>query len=235
MKKHNISYSKEEHILRKHDFNQDFFEKIDTEAKAYFLGFIIADGSVSDTNNNGVVNRLAINISHKDVEILEMLKKEIEANSTEIEIYTPHESTFSSNLMSRLTLNSVKLCEDLAKLGVVRNKRTKEYMPEINHHLKRHLVRGFFDGDGSVHKDNRGAPIVSFTKSKSMLRNIQEYLIKEINSSRNTSVNSAGIGRNSFNFQLSSIKDSVNFYHLIYDDANFYLNRKYKVFTSLVS
>ena len=30
--------------MRKYKFNENFFESIDTEAKAYFLGLLYADG-----------------------------------------------------------------------------------------------------------------------------------------------------------------------------------------------
>lgn len=36
-------------INRKHTLNQTFFDTIDTEAKAYFLGLLWADGSLSKT------------------------------------------------------------------------------------------------------------------------------------------------------------------------------------------
>lgn len=36
-------------INRKHTLNEKYFDKIDTEHKAYWLGFLWADGSISKT------------------------------------------------------------------------------------------------------------------------------------------------------------------------------------------
>jgi hypothetical protein len=49
--------------VSKFNFNEDYFESIDTEDKAYFLGFIVADGSVSDDTNT-------IKIIQKETDIL---------------------------------------------------------------------------------------------------------------------------------------------------------------------
>ena len=236
MNKRNIKYDSEKYIVRKHHFNEDFFETIDSESKAYFLGFIIADGSVERSTKWGKVKRLKINISHKDIEILEMFKSEIGADTVDVETYIPSSKTYSQNPMSRFTLNSVKLCDDLKKYGVIKNKRTKEVLPILDKDLMPHLIRGFFDGDGSVHAQTRnGKPLVSFTKSKSVLTGIREYLIKELNVSPGPSILEVGSGRKSYTYRLSSAADNENFYHFIYDNANFYLNRKYEKFTSLLS
>lgn len=236
MKKRNIEYDNQKFIKRKHYFNENFFETIDSESKAYFLGFIIADGSVERPTKWGKVNRLKINISHKDIEILKMFKKEIGADTVDIETYIPSAETYSQNPMSRFTLNSVKLCDDLKKYGVIKNKRTKEVLPILDKDLMPHLIRGFFDGDGSIYaRQINGKPLVSFTKSKSVLTGIREYLIKELNVSPGPSILEVGSGRKSYTYRLSSAADNENFYHFIYDNANFYLNRKYEKFTSLLS
>jgi len=52
--------------VNKYSFNEDYFEKIDTEDKAYFLGFIVADGSV---------NEVRLNISQKEPDILYEFEK----------------------------------------------------------------------------------------------------------------------------------------------------------------
>ena len=38
-------------ILRKYNVNHDFFESINTEERAYWLGFISADGCISERYN----------------------------------------------------------------------------------------------------------------------------------------------------------------------------------------
>ena len=63
---------------RKHDFDQKFFEKIDTEEKAYILGFIYADGCNSLHPTTGC---LSIAQMEKDVDILEKIKLAMKSTS----------------------------------------------------------------------------------------------------------------------------------------------------------
>jgi len=54
----------------KHIFNHNFFETIDTEEKAYWLGFIAADGGLASN-----IYRLTIGLNQKDQNHLEKLLK----------------------------------------------------------------------------------------------------------------------------------------------------------------
>ena len=50
-----------------YNFDESFFEDIDNEEKAYILGFISADGSISK-------NELSIRLQIKDIDILYKIK-----------------------------------------------------------------------------------------------------------------------------------------------------------------
>ena len=54
--------------LVRYKFNEDYFETIDTEDKAYFLGFIVADGNINKNNNS-------VRIIQKETDILYEFKK----------------------------------------------------------------------------------------------------------------------------------------------------------------
>jgi len=53
-------------------FDESYFECVDTEYKAYFLGFISADGCVRQRTKK--CKLLSININKKDIDILEKFK-----------------------------------------------------------------------------------------------------------------------------------------------------------------
>ena len=55
-------------VSRKYNFDENFFDKIDTEEKAYWLGFIYADGAIFKRT-------LSIRLSTKDIHHLEKFKK----------------------------------------------------------------------------------------------------------------------------------------------------------------
>ena len=50
----------------------DFFDVIDTEEKAYLLGFFIADGTI-----DSFTNRMGISIQSSDKEVLDLIKFEL--------------------------------------------------------------------------------------------------------------------------------------------------------------
>jgi len=64
-KDNNIKVRKGYDYSRKYNLNENFFDKIDSEEKAYMLGFIYADG-----NNLFKINRISIQLAKKDEDIL---------------------------------------------------------------------------------------------------------------------------------------------------------------------
>ncbi len=96
---------------RKYNLNHDYFESIDSEAKAYFLGFIFADGCVSLSDQNFL---LRIEIHKDDVEVLDGFKKHIESTS-------PIKNNLKRNSIN-IRLYSKKLIKDLLRIGCVERK-----------------------------------------------------------------------------------------------------------------
>lgn len=61
--------------------NDDYFEKIDTQTKAYFLGWMLTDGYVDDylNTNRGKIksNKIGLKLNHEDKSVLELFKQEL--------------------------------------------------------------------------------------------------------------------------------------------------------------
>lgn len=203
----------------KYEMNEQFFDFIDSEEKAYFLGYLYADGSVSF---NGYQACLAL--AEIDKSILEKFKEII--NYTGPLLFTNR--TKQQNQW-RLLLNSKYLCESLAKKNCTTRKTktiqfpNKEQVPEI---LYKHLIRGIFDGDGwSYHNKKNNdtkAGIVSASKPfLDSIKNITDQL--EIKSS-------IGNYKTYYVLTYSGNNNSYKFLHWIYDDAKIYLERKKEKF-----
>lgn len=141
-------------LLNKHGYStsdwkikvdESFFEKIDTEEKAYILGWIYSDGNVRSDG------KLRICLNEKDAKILYKIKDIIKYEG---ELYNKP-ARGSSKSQVELCINRKKITNDLARLGVMPAKSliikfpTKEQVPQD---LVRHFVRGVFDGDGSINK-----------------------------------------------------------------------------------
>ena len=169
-KKLGIDRAKINYCLRKYVFDENYFEKIDTPEKAYWLGFIMADGCVNIRTENS--KRLYIGLSNKDIQHLEKFKKDIKSDHNILvsDVTTNYNIGSNKSIVCSLTINSVKLCNDLIKYGVIPKKSGKEYISDlIPKEFIRDFIRGFFDGDGSAYYYNGGKNIGFSICSSSLL------------------------------------------------------------------
>ena len=221
--------------IRKHFFNENYFETIDTEEKAYWLGFIAADGCVMKTSRYNSY-RLQIALSYIDSLHLKKFLNCVNAKDIKITFHEP--SGFSANnkknMTARIILNSLKLCNDLSKYNIHVKKSYDIKLPNISDEMMRHYLRGFFDGDASYHyhydyKNNRyrySFEVVG--ASSSMIYQIQNYLLsKDINTHVYTR-KSYSSENQIYRLMTGSKKEMLKIIDLLYSDAHIYLNRKYE-------
>ena len=218
--------------MRKHFFNEDYFEVIDSEQKAYWLGFISADGSVTKTSKWNSY-RLQINLHQSDKDHLELFKKHIGASTSDIYDFENDSSSrgFGKSDMSRFVLNSIKLYGDLNRLNVTINKTDSIVMPNLRKDLIRHYIRGFIDGDGSFsyvpRKDVEGKYRFSFEivgNSRIIFEQFQDYFMRK-GVKLNIYQRKNG---NSFRLMSASHGNIIKLSNIIYNDATVYLKRKYE-------
>lgn len=169
IKRNNIDYRNTS--FRKYSFNKNYFENIDCKEKAYFLGFLMADGYNSNKS-------ILLSIQEQDKYILEIFKKQI--NYTGELIFVPaRKESYKNQYLIRF--NSVKLCEDMSILGCVKAKSHYTYFPNIKEEYWSHFIRGLFDGDGCIHinyKDKNGNNKLRFSimGNEKLIEKIQKIL-----------------------------------------------------------
>lgn len=116
--------------------NEHYFDFIDTEEKAYWLGFISADGYVGDDG-------ITISLQYKDKEHLNKFLNNINSNS----IIKYQKSTNSF----RVSVYSKYIVDIMRKMGFNKNKSQTQTFPNcITNDLYKHFIRGVWDGDGSI-------------------------------------------------------------------------------------
>lgn len=193
------------------NFNENYFDIIDDEHKAYWIGFIYADGNLTG-------NRLRIEIQSKDVEIINNIKTDL--NSTNKIIIAKNEKKNNR----AIGFCSDKMAADLNKYGVIENKTFKlKEIPNIPYPLIRHFIRGYFDGDGTVYIDSRHNSLrIGFYGTKDFLASIQIHLHKELGTSVNLIYKKTGCWLLSYAKQ----SDIKKIYDYLYADADLFLKRK---------
>lgn len=226
-----LGLNKVNKFKRKNKLNENYFNNIDNEHKAYWLGFIMADGGVCYTTKyykeTNSPNRLYFTLSLKDKSILERFCDDIDYDKSKIIDFIP-KGTYSNNPMCKLYINSKKLCLNLKKFDIVPEKTGKEKFLNLSNELMPHFIRGFFDGDGSVWKHNNRIH-VSFTGNKDFLEDLMNYLYKE-KIIDNKYIISEYENKNVCDFKFAKTKSIKNFFDYIYKDSTIHLERKYNKF-----
>lgn len=215
---------------RKYDVNDDYFEIIDTEHKAYWLGFMYADGYIlSDRDTIG------ISLSVKDITHIEKFKRDVSSQSP-IKTYIQRSGYKENTLYSRLLIRSKKMKEDLIKHGVFKKKTNTLKFPKwLDKKLFPHFIRGYFDGDGCLThggKCKNGNTIynIKIVGTKNMLINIEKILKIDIK------LQQRHPKRNVDNWTLTingnqQVKKIMNY---LYKDSTIFLNRKYERYLELI-
>lgn len=222
-----VSYSTIRNLLKrkgiktegnKHNFPRDefYFSNIDSKEKAYWLGFLYADGCVHSNSNE-------ISITLKDRDHLEKFRKAIKSNN---KIGESIDRRFSSlPKIYHFSIKDKQLKSDLIKWGCVPNKSlalTK--IPNIPRDFVSHFIRGYFDGDGSLHWLNGTKNFrISFVGTGPFLKDIQKELGLSLSLGQHK-------GNQSKYFQVAGRKQVPMILDYIYKDSdeNIRLTRKYK-------
>lgn len=222
-----VSYSTIRNLLKrkgiktegnKHNFPRDefYFSNIDSKEKAYWLGFLYADGCVHSNSNE-------ISITLKDRDHLEKFRKAIKSNN---KIGESIDKRFSS--MPKIYHFSIKdkqLKSDLIKWGCLPNKSLSlTKIPNIPRDFVSHFIRGYFDGDGSLHWLNGTKNFrISFVGTAPFLKDIQKELGLSLSLGQQE-------GNKSKYFQVAGRKQVPMILDYIYKDSdeNIRLTRKYK-------
>lgn len=215
---------------RKYNVDDDYFENIDTEHKAYWLGFLYADGFLL-TNKN----KVGLTLSIEDKDHIEKFKNDVKSESP-VKIYNQKSGYSAGNDYARLLITSEKMKNDLINHGVVENKTQILKFPNLRNDLINHFIRGYFDGDGclttaGMYINGNKKFNIKIVGTKDMISNIQKCFgtnLKIIQRYPNRNVDNWTLTING-NVQVKNIME------YLYNDSTIYLERKYKKYLELIN
>jgi len=189
------------------NLDDNFFNVVDTEAKAYLLGWIASDGHISD-------GQISIEINKNDSKCIEQLRDII---CKELPIYL-------HNDLCSFTINSKIMVSDICRLLQINpgNKSRNVQFPDLlTDELKWSFLRGYFDGNGTINipDENNKYPKCSISSNSDiMLQKIKDFC--QISCSNNIS----------FKDIYWSHNNALDFLGKIYNNSNYYLERKKDLF-----
>ncbi len=224
-------YLKKETVCkRKYHVNENFFDKIDTESKAYILGFICADGHICNKTN-----RIKITVATKDEDILETIKNSMNSNHPiKRGIYNNPYKKSNNKICykSSLCLNSKTLVKSLSFIPKVKTYNLSSSVLEfVEENVIRHFLRGYFDGDGSVFF---GIKYSSGTKYLIQIAGNKEFLENTFQKYYHTDnkLYYYKASKQCYCWKLSSKKNVCDFLQFLYEDSTIYLKRKFEIYKS---
>lgn len=208
-----------ERRTRKWPLNEHYFDVIDEPEKAYWLGFLAADGYVHDERGE-----LNLQLQERDKGHLEKLKKALQC---EIPLMTIHCSHAGKPLTHyRFSIKCRKMVDALKQWNIVQNKSFILTPPTgIDEDLMRYWIIGYLDGDGCVENAKKRIRI-RFTGTMAVLQYIKDFF-----HSTNT-IRLEHRCANTYHFALEVAKSEEFLTEMDYDKLPFVLERKAQRFAS---
>lgn len=218
--------------LNNPNMNEHFFQDINEETKAYFLGLLISDGNVFK-DDTGRQASISITLDLKDEYILEKFKEVLQTNTS-----IGHDGRGCGQIAVRSNI----MAEDLAKYGVIPRKSYNTYLPQIPEEMMSHLIRGIFDGDGSImakpspNNDghNRFLHSISFCGTHQLMEDISSYIFEHLELKHKPTVYDYK-DRQLSDIHIQNIEDIKKLGDWMYKNASLYFNRKKKIYNNFLN
>lgn len=202
------------------NLKHDFFSVIDSEEKAWLLGFLFTDGSVRKVGNS---YQIRLSIQLLDEEIIDKIKKWLE-----VDIKTKYDKREKKECCG-IEITSQKMFEDLANYGIVPNKTyitNKLYLEKIPEQFQRAYIRGLFDGDGGISfTGNTNEISCDFTSYfYETVEEFQFFIDKQIGKKKHNKISKM---TNKSRCAWRGRQQVIKILSWLYDDSSVYLKRKY--------
>ena len=233
LKKRGLSRSNTQNS-RKYTLNHDFFKTIDNEEKAYWFGFLYADGYITQYKKSENSKYIGVALNEKDINQLEKLKKVLEATYP-INHYTTTSYGVLVNYV-RLLITSKTMFHDLQTKGMVERKSLILKFPKseiVQKHLIHHFIRVYFDGDGSFSRSKKHTAAYTFKLcgTKQFLKEVGNQIGFPNRKLSKRHKNK----KNNWCLEIGGRQQVMQIGQYMYKNATVCLERKYKRYMELVN
>lgn len=155
-------------LYRKYTLNEKYFDDIDSQEKAYWLGFLFADGY-----NNERRAEVKLCLNKDDSNHIELFKKAIGSNQP-----LKENACNKRDNTVQIVICNKHFSAQLAELGCFQDKSLHLRFPNIDKKYEQSFMLGYFDGDGCICVSNPSHPEFSVTSSYDFATSYQQILIE---------------------------------------------------------
>lgn len=222
-KRRGLKFREPTDAIGKYKINIHYFDEIDTQDKAYILGFLYADGWNTSVYEHG--HYIAgMTLKSNDRYMLENINNLMEST------YPIKTTKQEDREYSTLYFCNKHLVLRLHQLGITPRKTFTTTFPEwLSEELIPHFLRGLLDGDGSI---SSSLFYVNYVGSDALMYSIRNLLYEKFGflATMYPHYESDGIS------QLFIYKYiyKIPFLEWIYKDANLKLERKYNLYLKMI-
>lgn len=198
---------------------ENLFEKIDNEEKAYWLGFLYADGCLCDKT------RIQLMLKGSDINHLKKFQDFLRCKKE------PVLKTYNGYIRCQLVFRCKKMFQDLINLGCYPQKSKTLSFPskeQVSDYFLKDFLRGYCDGDGYLgvyHKDGHDYARFSLCGTP--------HFLEEMLNRTNWKRNKIRIRKDGLAIIEWQGKPGKELAHKIYDNSKIYLDRKYDIVNQL--
>lgn len=153
---------------KKYHYDEHIFDVIDTAEKAYWIGFITADGYINEKRQ-----WLSIKLQGSDIEHLYKFADFVGCSRDAVKV--EYHNTTGKPLCC-IKLYNPHIVESLVQKGLRQNKSDNEHVVEVPYKFIKDYIRGIIDGDGCIQEKQ-----IDISNSEEVLSFIQNYLHETCN------------------------------------------------------
>ena len=220
---------------RKYELNEHYFDAIDTEEKAYWLGFLYADGY-----NNEKRHEIKIRLAIQDEDFLIKFRNTLFPNKDKPIYYYQKKDKNNKNKIAfcEIVIDSKNISEKLKDYGCVQAKTFKLSFPKwLDKKLYSHFIRGVFDGDGSiclsVLKTGKHKTMFSIIGYRPFMQEINNIIANNCGLNCNKLIDYKGKDERIATVAWTGCRQCIKIRDYLYKDATIFMQRKYDKFMLL--
>jgi len=222
--------------FRKYKCDENYFNIIDCSNKAYWLGFIAADGYIQKNNK-----RLTIELHIKDMSHLNNFIKDIKSNHPIKKKIIKNHYNQNNTLKKDYYYHCIVqiwgplLVKNIVKYGITNNKSLSLNFPSnIPEQFVNNFMLGYFDGDGgwtkSKRKNKNDQLLFRVIGSPPFIKTYQQILMQNCDLNK-TKLQSEG---KACSLQYGGNKQCKRIYNYLYSNSIIYLSRKKDIAKSIL-
>lgn len=229
LKNQKISPRTNSEVHQKYTIYSEYFNQIDTMNKAYLLGFLCADGWVTDRNEFGVA------VKNSDAEVLLFFKNELKTNK---ELKFVNEGrALELRLQNKYVADKLKSYGVVPRKSLILNIETVIDKAKLDNNQIKAFLLGYFDGDGGFSK-SKPTPKYNYIQFSSNITGTLEtcnYFKKFFNNigfmtKRNKDE------KNNYTYRIggrNKVKQAFSQLYEIVDKIDFFYKRKYDIYREM--